>query len=346
MILWPREHKKDGCVAVASTVSANSDDAMTEAWLAYHRRIGVSLFYVFVDGETRHRSTWSKHRSDVRVFGARELRSHHATSPSLSAPFLAPYVANATCGASKLFVKQTLNLELAIEAARQDGASWLLHIDQDELAYAKSPTSFNIREILFATPSDCDLVVFPNHEAVPESPTRSSTSTPFETMTLFKRNHKHVDARAYSRFVQMARRSNPNYFLAYANGKSAVRLSSPNVRPNGAHRFKTGLGSHEIITDEAAILHFPYESLDQARRRGERCDCASIDDDKCSMLPFDRELAHEVLKNPSTFSSWYERRVVESNRARKAMLLKAGLYIRIHEPMILLQSERRNRSLK
>jgi len=345
MLLWPRDDEKNEHVAVASTVSANSEDASTEAWLKYHRRIGVSRFYVFIDGDMRGCSPWSKHRPDVRVFSAESLRFHHATSPSLSAPFLAPYVANATCGASKLFVKQTLNLELAIQAARKDGMSWLIHIDADEFAYPKSLTTFNIRDVLSATPSDCDLVVFPNHEAVPESPMRLSTSTPFETMTLFKRNHRHVDTNTYNRFVRMARRSNPNYFLAYANGKSAVRLSAPNVRPNGAHRFKTARGGQEIIADEAAILHYPYESLEHARRRAERCDCASIDDDRCSMLPFDRELAQEVLNNPSTFPRWYERRVVESSQARKTILLKAGLYFRIHEPQLLLQTERRNRLL-
>ncbi|OUS42963.1 hypothetical protein BE221DRAFT_61481 [Ostreococcus tauri] len=324
-------------VAVASTVSRSTEGTLVEDWLNFHRLVGVDRFYIFLEGRATTRLPWSKHRREVRLFDDIDVKSHHAVSKLRNKSFLKPYVANASCGASALFVRQTLNLEMAIEAARRDGFRWLIHIDVDELLYPSSSPRFNIKDVLHDdVPSDCELVVFPNHEAVPEVATNSSKS-PFSAITLFRRNHQMVDRSPYRTFLRLARRQNilPNYFLAYANGKSAARLSSRSLRPNGAHRFKASRGAREC-TVRSSILHFPFDGNEaRARRRAERCDCSAEDVEKCSMLSFDRELAAEARSRVG-FEDWYERRVIESDDARKNTLLAAGLYFRAHEPFLLL----------
>ena len=325
----PRRPSRGG-VAVATTC-ASSSRQLTD-WLEYHRAIGVTRFYIFEEGTTAGR--WSP---DVYVFSRKTANENQKNSPSRFAKWLAPYYAsgNSTCGANALFVRQTLNLELAIARAKKDGIEWLLHVDVDELVYPAGSSTFDLRDVLARQSPHIDRVVFPNYEAVPERPSYElNEPNTFKSVTLFKRNHLHIDTATYARFAQSARRDNPNFFLAYANGKSACRVSSPGLRPNGAHRFKTKGGGKEVTISESAVLHYPFVSAARARERAHRCDCADVKE--CSMLAFDLVLADKVRREAADFESWFDERVVESNSTRREALLKAGVYARIHAPTLLI----------
>lgn len=75
--------------------------------------------------------------------------------------------------------------------------------------------------------------MFPNYEALPE---HTEVKEPFIEASLFKRNHAHVKADLYFKHYQTISKGNPNYFVAYGNGKSAAKISE-GIRPNGAHRW-------------------------------------------------------------------------------------------------------------
>ena len=138
----PRRPSRGG-VAVATTC-ASSSRQLTD-WLEYHRAIGVTRFYIFEEGTTAGR--WSP---DVYVFSRKTANENQKNSPSRFAKWLAPYYAsgNSTCGANALFVRQTLNLELAIARAKKDGIEWLLHVDVDELVYPAGSSTFDLRDVL------------------------------------------------------------------------------------------------------------------------------------------------------------------------------------------------------
>ena len=122
----PRRPSRGG-VAVASTC-ASSSRQLTD-WLEYHRAIGVTRFYIFEEGMGTTAGRWSP---DVYVFSRKTADENQKNSPSRFAKWLAPYASgNSTCGANALFVRQTLNLELAISRAKKDGIEWLLHVDVD-----------------------------------------------------------------------------------------------------------------------------------------------------------------------------------------------------------------------
>jgi hypothetical protein len=326
----PRRPSRGG-VAVASTC-ASSSRQLTD-WLEYHRAIGVTRFYIFEEGMGTTAGRWSP---DVYVFSRKTADENQKNSPSRFAKWLAPYASgNSTCGANALFVRQTLNLELALLRAKKDGIEWLLHVDVDELVYPAGSSTFDLRDVLARQSPHIDRVVFPNYEAVPERPSYElNEPNTFKSVTLFKRNHLHIDTATYARFAQSARRDNPNFFLAYANGKSACRVSSPGLRPNGAHRFKTKGGGKEVTTSESAILHYPFVSAARARERAHRCDCTDVKE--CSMLAFDLVLANKVRGEAADFESWFDERVVENNSTRREALLKAGVYARIHAPTLLI----------
>lgn len=55
-------------------------------------------------------------------------------------------------------------------------------------------------------------------------------------MSLFKKSFHHLDKETFFSNYNRSFRGNNNYFMTYANGKSAARVQ-PHLRPNGAHRW-------------------------------------------------------------------------------------------------------------
>ena len=326
-------------VAVASTVHLGGEPRALEelrAFLKYHSGIHVGRFYLFVEGDDDQRRGNARARSVARRYDAIVVSKDDVDERrrSLSSKaFLRPYLKNATAcegGASALFVRQTVHLEMAIERARRDrDVAWLVHIDIDEALFPADSASMDIRQVLRAVPRRFDRVVFPNHEAVPEGEENQPT-------TLFRKNHRTVDAATYARYAKLARGSKPNYFAAYANGKSAARIdaSTSDLRAHGAHRFMSSSG-REMTAVETVVLHYPFGDANRARRRATRCACA--DTDLCSMLPFDRLLAREARERPESFDAFFNAAVVERNETRKSILLKAGVYTRIHAVALTLR---------
>jgi hypothetical protein len=219
---------------VAITVTTAESVPQIRVWLAYHRAVGVSLFYLFAEGAAGTPRALAALRAEPGVtvvpadasLSARHARSRIWNETWLSAFFHKP------CNHA-LFVKQSLNMEVGAGLAAADGAHWILHVDTDELIYPGGSRDYSLRALLGAVPPDVDLLVLPNYEALAE---RDDVGDPFAEVSLFKRNYAHVDREAYFKEYATVARGNPNYFTAYGNGKSAARLA-PGLRPNGAHRW-------------------------------------------------------------------------------------------------------------
>ncbi|KAI0180568.1 hypothetical protein GGR52DRAFT_578748 [Hypoxylon sp. FL1284] len=144
---------------------------------------------------------------------------------------------------SRLIRRQMENMRHAIAYLTEGGYTWLIHIDPDELLYGPL-----IESRAWAQDPDVGLVTFPNHEALPVD---FETSDPFRDCTYFWVNG--VDGNAN--------------FLAYGNGKSAVRLG-PGVKPRGAHWFSDHAGrAARTSAEEAVLLHYPYPSYGSWRRK-------------------------------------------------------------------------------
>ncbi|KAI3739721.1 hypothetical protein L2E82_30132 [Cichorium intybus] len=65
----------------------------------------------------------------------------------------------------ELFVKQSLNMEMAILMATNSGMDWILHLDTDELIHPAGGGEYSLRKLLHDIPRDVDMVVFPNYES-------------------------------------------------------------------------------------------------------------------------------------------------------------------------------------
>ena len=144
---------------------------------------------------------------------------------------------------SRLIERQIVNMGHAISYLMDRGYTWLLHIDLDELLHGPL-----VESLAWAETPGVGLVTFTNHEAMPVD---FETSDPFRDCVHFWVNG--VD-----------RNSN---FMAYGNGKSAVRLG-PGVEPSGAHSFSGYTGRRLAPSGaEAMVLHYPYPSLGSWRRK-------------------------------------------------------------------------------
>jgi hypothetical protein len=132
---------------------------------------------------------------------------------------------------SRLMMRQSNNNEVAIAYALAHGIKWLMHIDTDEIFYEEGDTSWQTLE-------NVGQVSFVNHEAVPLN---HAVTDFFAECTLFKISGKMG-------------------FMAYGNGKSAVRLT-PGVVPWGPHGFANHEGESIIVT-RPMVLHYPYPSFE------------------------------------------------------------------------------------
>ncbi|KAG0489375.1 hypothetical protein HPP92_008186 [Vanilla planifolia] len=130
----------------------------------------------------------------------------------------------------ELFVKQSLNMEMAIVIARDAGMDWIIHLDTDELIHPAGAGEYSLQRLLLDVPDNIDMVVFPNYESSIE---RDDIKDPFSEVSMFKKNYDHLPKDTYFSMYKEATRGNPNYFLTYGNGKSAARVKD-HLRPNGA----------------------------------------------------------------------------------------------------------------
>lgn len=231
---WARPEPDPDGPRIAFTVTTAESVAQIKVWLAYHRAIGVSIFFLFVEGQAGSEASMAALREEPGVqiipkdedLAARHAASHVWHESWLSAFFDKP------CN-HELFVTQSLNMEIGIRMARDAGADWLLHVDTDELIYPGGTRDYSLQEVLGRVPQNVDLLVFPNYESLAERP---DVEDPFAEVSLFKRNYAHVYSDLYFKSYGDVARGNPNYFTTYGNGKSAARVVD-GLRPNGAHRW-------------------------------------------------------------------------------------------------------------
>ena len=97
--------------------------------------------------------------------------------------------------------------------------------------------------------------MLPNYEALPE---HDQVVNPALEVSLFKVAVDHIDSTVMQQNYRHIAHGNPNYFIAYSNGKSLARVEQ-GLRPHGAHRWASYNGSFQAYTHEqGAVLHYTY----------------------------------------------------------------------------------------
>ncbi|KAH9679717.1 glycosyltransferase-like KOBITO 1 [Citrus sinensis] len=231
---WKFDYGADLKPKICITASTSAGLEQTIPWIFYHKVIGVSNFFLFVEGKAASPAVSKVFESipGVKViYRTRELEEQQAKSRIWNETWLSSFFYK-PCN-YELFVKQSLNMEMAIVMARDAGMDWIIHLDTDELIHPAGAREYSLRQLLSDVPSNVDMVVFPNYESCIE---RDDIKEPFSEVSMFKKNYDHLPKDVYFGNYREAARNNPNYFLTYGNGKAAARVQD-HLRPNGAHRW-------------------------------------------------------------------------------------------------------------
>ncbi|XP_047182254.1 glycosyltransferase-like At2g41451 [Vigna umbellata] len=326
---------------ICVTTSTSAGLEQTLPWIFYHKVIGVSSFLLFVEGKAALPNVTRVLESipGVKVvFRTRELEEQQAKSRIWNETWLASFFYK-PCN-YELFVKQSLNMEMAIVMARDSGMDWIIHLDTDELMHPAGTPEYSLRQLLADVPGNVDMVIFPNYESSVE---RDDIKEPFSEVSMFKKNYDHLPKDVYFGNYKESTRGNPNYFLTYGNGKSAARIQD-HLRPNGAHRWHNYMKTpKEIKLEEAAVLHYTYTKFSDLTSRRDRCGCKPTKEDvkRCFMLDFDRSAF--IIASTATeeeMLQWYRERIVWTDKALNMRLMRKGILTRIYAPTIIIQSLR------
>ena len=230
------------------------------SFLKYHVAIGFSRFFLFFDDPSDPYINVARRFKQTRIIktNARLRRAWQQTKTAQTNPWFFQYVEK------ELKVRQTLNVELAIDLARGENIDWLIHIDCDELFYPFNGDALS--HFTSAAKRRRNNLVYANYEGIPES---SDIVDYFKKVTLFKKNfalfHHRLTA-SQQQLIKRVPQLPPHLFLFYANGKSAARIS-PGLEPDGGHRFKyrndDRNGSENrrqdmpVLCQDAIVLHYP-----------------------------------------------------------------------------------------
>lgn len=230
-----------------------------ESWVRWHLWIGFERLYLFFD-DPHEVDSMALARAcggdAVRVIKRdEELRRHWERQPSWAGHY--------NTFAKEVQVRQVLNVQVAMELARDEGITWLLNIDSDELfhpdvqhatttidggaaaasgAAAAAESVRGVVPALFSSlaAAGVEVFVFVNHEVVPESVapvdlSRSNTAKargdPFRDLSLFKLANCSAFVAQTAETAGLIdswrrRQSSKNYFLYYEHGKAAVRCDT------------------------------------------------------------------------------------------------------------------------
>ncbi|OAY53449.1 glycosyltransferase-like KOBITO 1 [Manihot esculenta] len=326
-------------ICITTSTSAGLDQILP--WMLYHKVIGVTTFFLFVEGKAASPSVIKVLESipGVKVIlRTRELEEQQAKSRIWNETWLSSFFYK-PCN-YELFVKQSLNMEMAIVMARDAGIDWILHLDTDELIHPAGSSEYSLRQLLLDVPGNVDMVIFPNYESSVE---RDDVKDPFTEVSMFKKNYDHLPKDTYFGMYKESTRGNPNYFLTYGNGKSVARIQD-HLRPNGAHRWHNYMKTpNEVKLEEASVLHYTYAKFSDLTSRRDRCGCKPTKEDvkRCFMLEFDR--AAFIIASTATeeeMLNWYHEHVVWGDKDLKLKLLRKGILTRIYSPMVIIQALR------
>jgi hypothetical protein len=222
--------------------------ASLDSFIAYHLACGFSrLFLFFDDPADPDLARVAAHPAITAIPHDAVLRRAWEKLPEY--PHYAGFLD------SEVMARQVLNAALAMELARGHGLTWLLHIDADELFF--SPGESCARHFLWADRQKANTILYPNYEAVPE---KIAIGDPFRDVDLFKIPPGLNPGPATQEgrdLLGATPQLQPNRFHFYSNGKSAVRLSAPGMRPRSVHAFDDPSAPMPPLTSRGQfILHY------------------------------------------------------------------------------------------
>ncbi|KAI3968180.1 hypothetical protein MKX01_018483 [Papaver californicum] len=302
---------------ICVTTSTSADLEQILPWIFYHKVIGVTTFFLFVEGKAASPNVTSVLESIPGfklIYRTRELEEKQAKSRIWNETWLSSFFYK-PCN-YELFVKQSLNMEMASVMARDADVDWIIHLDTDELLHPAGAREYSLRQLLSDVPRNVDMVIFPNYESSVE---RDDIKEPFTEV--------------------------PNG-LCMNLGEIIFRETIPWIIskcPVTCRWHNYMKIPNEIKLEEAAVLHYTYPKFSDLVARRDRCSCKPTTEGvkRCFMLEFDRS-AFIIASTGTTeeLRNWYREHVVWTDKSQNLKLLRKGILTRIYTPMSIVKGLR------
>jgi hypothetical protein len=233
---------------VLTCMSRRFTAASLRYWLTHHQRAGVSR--VLLRWEHAHADDACA--AVLADFAAFATVLETAPPPAIDSP-------EATIARQVAFVTAAL-AHVRGEGPEGPDATWLVHIDDDELLF--SARGLTLGDAFALVPAAADNAILSNLEAVRED---SASGCRAQAPT----------APFYSSDELLFRRG----VAGYANGKAAARCGAPHVRPLGVHRF-AGTTPFTMPGDALVVLHFDVLDIpswqQKFRQRGRKLEAPAL----------------------------------------------------------------------
>ncbi len=227
----------DHSICLFATIRASLPDTLAFGY--YHLNTGIDRLYLFFDDP------------EDPAIGALEGEKRITCIPCTGAHWQ-DLVGDLPRAKLSINVKQEANARMAVQRARQDGYTWIGHIDSDELVYAPG----GLRQMLAAIPPEVDIVKFPVLEAVPENqPVQSA----FRELHFFKRARQAVPK---NRYIFLDPRERLPYFFHFVSYRARQILAGVQGCPIVFQRYIKGHAMGKSIARTSAPIvsfrsHFP-----------------------------------------------------------------------------------------
>ena len=242
--------------AAAIVTTLRNAGPSLDSFIAWHLGIGFAhLFLFFDDPADADRARVKDHPHVTAIAHDAGLKREWARLPEQQ-----------TFGAfadSEVMARQVLNAALAMELARARGFQWLLHMDADELFW--SPAGSVAAHFAGMEAKGAPAVKYWNYEAVPE---KCAIGDPFRAVDLFKNPPALRLGRETAEGAALLASTPAARFHFYSNGKAAVRLNVPGMRPRSVHDFDNPAAPAPAKAAEGAfILHYACCGFENFRRK-------------------------------------------------------------------------------
>lgn len=211
-------------------VSSQKNPQDFKTWMRYHVDTGIRNFYIIVEDTPTLGPEMTQYARELTALTRKRINLYYENAPSVDR--------STEDNFTDILSRQAGRVDRMLVRAREDGVSWVFHIDDDELAYPGTSTAISTwQEVLGAVSPSCMSVHLTNYEAF-------SPAIP--------KSHWGIDSG-----VMYLPRACALNFAAYANGKSASRTDT-GQHAWGVHHFGGGQEC-ELPEHNGVILH--HESL-------------------------------------------------------------------------------------
>jgi hypothetical protein len=223
-----------GCI-----FTAKNEELLIGANIAYHRHIGVTDFFLFLDHSTDRTRAIAERFPGIHIYenlGLKDLLPYSAARPGLDLELIHRKFAEHNG------VRQVLHANMALEMCRVKKIDWLLHVDPDELVCVDSRRveRNGLAEFLAAADPGIGALIFENLELMT---TAFDPVCPFEGRLFKSQAITEEAARGLPKTEVIdpltTTKVSAGWFWGHTSGKLAARVHPRSHFTHFVHRFHT-----------------------------------------------------------------------------------------------------------